>query len=173
MGNNRHVVWVTALRDGLSPVPVGNLFRNTTPLELEKALARNFLKDPVAMSVNGYLINTGTKLVLVAQEAADFYGRILGRLVDNLRAAGYQPEQVDEMCTTHMHSDHIGGMMAGDKLAFPNAIVRAAQRETGYGLSSFPPPTFRLSKRRGVRRGWPNQVSIGSAPPLCSGNDHP
>lgn len=74
MGNNRHVVWVTALRDGLSPVPVGNLLRNTTPLELEKALARNFLKDPVAMSVNGYLINTGTKLVLVAQEAANFTG---------------------------------------------------------------------------------------------------
>ena len=105
-------VEVTALLDGLAPVPVGNLLRNTTPLELEKALARNFLKDPVAMSVNGYLINTGTKLVLVDAGGGKFYGRVLGRLVDNLRAAGYQPEQVDEVYITYMHADHVGGLMA-------------------------------------------------------------
>jgi glyoxylase-like metal-dependent hydrolase (beta-lactamase superfamily II) len=126
---------VTALLDGLASVAVGNLLRNTTPLELEKALLRNFLKDPVAMSVNAYLINTGTKLVLVdAGAGGKFYGRILGRLVDNLKAAGYQPEQVDEVYITHMHSDHVGGLMAGDKLAFPNAIVRADRREAGYWL---------------------------------------
>ena len=109
--------------------------RNTTPLELEKAMARHFLKDPVAMSVNAYLINTGTKLVLVdAGGGSKFYGRVLGRLSDNLRAAGYQPDQVDEVYITHMHSDHVGGLMAGDKLAFSNAIVRADQREAGYWL---------------------------------------
>lgn len=33
------------------------------------------------------------------------------------------------MYITHMHSDHIGGLMAEDKLAFPNAIVRADQQD--------------------------------------------
>jgi metal-dependent hydrolase (beta-lactamase superfamily II) len=32
------------------------------------------------------------------------YGPTLGYLVTNMRAAGYQPEQVDEIYITHMHA---------------------------------------------------------------------
>ena len=49
--------------------------------------------------------------------------------------AGYQPEQVDEVYITHMHPDHVGGLMAGDKMAFPNAIVRADQHDADFWLS--------------------------------------
>lgn len=34
-----------------------------------------------------------------------------------------------------MHGDHVGGLMAGDKLAFPNAIVRADQHDADFWLS--------------------------------------
>jgi glyoxylase-like metal-dependent hydrolase (beta-lactamase superfamily II) len=34
-----------------------------------------------------------------------------------------------------MHPDHVGGLMAGDKPAFPNAIVRADTREGGFWLN--------------------------------------
>ncbi len=126
---------VTALYDGSLALPVDTLLTNTTPAKSQKALARNFVSSPVETSVNAYLINTGSKLVLIDTGAGKLFGPTLGKLAGNLKTAGYQPEQVDEIYITHMHGDHVGGLMAGDELAFPNAIVRADQRDADYWLS--------------------------------------
>jgi len=127
---------ITALSDGTVALPVDKLLTNTNPTHVDQVLKRNFLKPPVETSVNGYLINTGSKLVLIDTGAAKLFGPTLGNLADNLKAAGYQPEQVDEVYITHMHADHVGGLMAGDKLAFPNAIVRADQHDADFWLSA-------------------------------------
>lgn len=126
---------VTALSDGTADLPVSKLLTRTTPAKVTKALARSYLKEPVETSINGFLINTGTKLVLIDTGAATLFGPTLGNLAANLKAAGYQPEQVDEVYITHMHADHVGGLMAGDKLAFPNAVVRADKHDADYWLS--------------------------------------
>jgi glyoxylase-like metal-dependent hydrolase (beta-lactamase superfamily II) len=125
---------ITALSDGTAMFPT-KFLQNVKPEAVNKALARVYLGDPVEASINAFLINTGTKLVLVDTGTANLSGPELGHLVANLKAAGYQPEQVDEIYLTHMHADHVGGLMAGDKLAFPNAIVRADKREADYWLS--------------------------------------
>jgi glyoxylase-like metal-dependent hydrolase (beta-lactamase superfamily II) len=126
---------VTALSDGTVALPVDTLLTNTTTAHAVTVLAGDYLKPPVETSVNGFLINTGSKLVLIDTGAAQLFGPTLGRLVDNLKAAGYQPEQVDEIYITHMHPDHIGGLLAGGKAAFPNAIVRADQHDADFWLS--------------------------------------
>ena len=126
---------VTALSDGTVALPIDKILTRTTEAKTRQALARSFLKAPVETSVNGYLINTGTKLVLIDTGAAKLFGPTLGNLADNLKAAGYQPEQVDEVYITHLHPDHVGGLMAGDKLAFPNAVVRADKHDADYWLS--------------------------------------
>ena len=54
----------------------------------------------------------------------------------NLKAAGYQPEQVDEIYITHMHPDHVGGLAADGKIVFPNAVVRADQADADFWLSA-------------------------------------
>ena len=126
---------ITALSDGTVNLPVDKLLTNTTPAKVNKALAKSFLTSPLETSVNGYLINTGTKLVLIDTGAAKLFGPTLGNLVANLKAAGYQPEQVDEVYITHMHPDHVGGLMDGDKMAFPNATVRAEKRDADFWLS--------------------------------------
>ncbi|HEU4620663.1 MAG TPA: MBL fold metallo-hydrolase [Burkholderiaceae bacterium] len=128
-------VEVTALLDGTLMLPMTKLLSNTTPAKVERALAKSYLKDPVETSVNAYLINTGSKLVLVDAGAAGLFGATLGNVMANLKAAGYQPEQIDEVYITHMHPDHVGGLMAGDKLAFPNAVVRADRRDAEFWLS--------------------------------------
>jgi glyoxylase-like metal-dependent hydrolase (beta-lactamase superfamily II) len=126
---------VTALNDGTVKLPVDKLLTNIKPQTIESLLARSYLKAPVETSVNGYLVHTGSKLVLIDTGAAGLFGPTLGKLVANLKAAGYQPEQVDEIYVTHMHPDHVGGLVADGKMAFPNATVRADQREAAMWLS--------------------------------------
>ena len=126
---------ITALSDGTLELPVDQLLTNTTPDKVKKALAAAVLKSPLEGSVNAYLINTGPKLVLIDTGAANMLAPTLGKLIANLRSSGYKPEQVDEIYITHMHVDHLGGLVAGDKAAFPNAVVRAAKAEGDYWLS--------------------------------------
>lgn len=126
---------VTALSDGTVNLPVDKLLTNTTPAKVNKALAKSYQSAPLETSVNGYLINTGSKLVLIDTGAAKLFGPTLGDLAANLKAAGYQPEQVDEVYITHMHPDHVGGLMDGDKLAFPNATIRADKHDADFWLS--------------------------------------
>jgi len=126
---------VTALSDGTVALPVDKLLTNVKPADVKKALDKNRLSSPLETSVNGYLINTGTKLVLIDTGAASLFGPTLGKLSNSLKAAGYQPEQVDEVYITHMHPDHVGGLMAGELLAFPNATVRADKRDADFWLS--------------------------------------
>ncbi|HJW52807.1 MAG TPA: MBL fold metallo-hydrolase [Burkholderiaceae bacterium] len=126
---------VTALSDGTVDLQIAQILTNTTPARVARALARQYMQDPVETSVNAYLINTGSKLVMVDAGSGSLFGPTLGKLVANLRAAGYQPEQVDEIYITHMHADHVGGLAADGKAVFQNAIVRADQREADYWLS--------------------------------------
>jgi glyoxylase-like metal-dependent hydrolase (beta-lactamase superfamily II) len=126
---------VTALSDGTADLTFGKLLTHTTPAKVAAGLKRAYLKDPVQTSVNGFLVNTGSKLVLIDTGAAGLFGPTLGNLAANLKAAGYRPEQVDEIYITHMHPDHLGGLIAGDKMAFPNAVVRADKRDADYWLS--------------------------------------
>ncbi|HVE50150.1 MAG TPA: MBL fold metallo-hydrolase [Casimicrobiaceae bacterium] len=127
---------ITALSDGTVALPVTSLLTNTTPANVKRALGQSFIADPVETSVNGYLINTGDKLVLIDAGAGALFGPTLGRLVDNLKASGYQPEQVDEIYITHLHADHVGGLIANNRIVFPHAIVRVDKRDTDYWLST-------------------------------------
>src|ERR1700677_226367 len=126
---------VTALNDGTFPMDLAKLLRNITPKQLDEDLSRSFLTNPVEASVNGFLINTGTKLVLIDTGAGAFFGPTVGKLVDSLGGSGSRPEQVDEVYITHMHLDHVGGLLKAGKMAFPNAVVRASQQEADYWLS--------------------------------------
>jgi glyoxylase-like metal-dependent hydrolase (beta-lactamase superfamily II) len=126
---------VTALSDGTLPMDVDKLLTNIKPAQLKAALARAYLKAPVEASVNAFLVNTGDKLVLIDTGAGALFGPGLGKLQASILAAGYKPEQVDEVYVTHLHADHVGGLMVGDKLAFPNAIVRADKHDADFWLS--------------------------------------
>ena len=126
---------VTALSDGTFPMDTGKLLIHIEPKHLDAVLARAFLKNPVEASVNGFLVNTGSKLVLIDTGAGTLFGPTLGRLLANLKASGYRPDQVDEIYITHMHSDHVGGLSADGKPVFPNAVVRASQPEADFWLS--------------------------------------
>jgi glyoxylase-like metal-dependent hydrolase (beta-lactamase superfamily II) len=125
---------VTALSDGTVDLDVAKLLAKP-PARTSVALSRAFVASPLETSVNAYLINTGAKLVLIDAGAGTLFGPTLGRLMANLRAAGYQPEQVDDIFLTHMHPDHVGGLSSNGVPAFPNATIHADKRDSDFWLS--------------------------------------
>lgn len=132
---------VTALLDGSTNLDA-SLLQNVTPAEVRTLLAKQFIDDPkkIPASVNAYLINTGEKLVLIDAGGGAMCGPTMGRLLENLKASGYQPEQVDAVLLTHLHPDHAAGLLDPQgKAAFANATVFVAKPESDYWLSAANP----------------------------------
>ena len=127
---------VTALFDGAIELET-KLLRNATPDELKRMLSRSFVGNPkMQTAVNAYLVNTGKNLVLVDAGAAGLFGPSLGNVVANMKAAGYDPAQVDTVVVTHLHADHVGGLADSNaQPAFPNATVQVAQADNDFWLS--------------------------------------
>ncbi|WP_095199249.1 MBL fold metallo-hydrolase [Mesorhizobium carmichaelinearum] len=125
---------ITALSDGSNMLPATKLLQGD-PARIEEALKRNYLGDLIETSHNCFLLDTGAKLVLIDAGAGSLLGPSTGHLLSNLRASGYRPEQIDELYLTHLHADHVGGLMVEGQRAFPNAIVRVDKRDTDYWLS--------------------------------------
>jgi glyoxylase-like metal-dependent hydrolase (beta-lactamase superfamily II) len=127
---------VTALYDG--PIDLDQkLLKSIATRDIQRLLARQFLKGPkVQTAVNAYLINTGSKLILVDAGAAKLFGPELGNIVNNLKAAGYTPEQVDTVLVTHLHGDHVNGLVTPEgQRVFTNAEVWSAKADNDFWLS--------------------------------------
>jgi glyoxylase-like metal-dependent hydrolase (beta-lactamase superfamily II) len=59
-----------------------------------------------------------------------------GRLPENVAACGMTPEQIDIVVLSHLHPDHIGGLMTSEKqFRFLNAEVVASRIEHDFWMS--------------------------------------
>ncbi len=97
-------------------------------------LQQNFL--PTEALVNSFspvLVDTGTNVVLFDTGMGEGGRQAgMGRLVEGMRAAGYAPEQVSVVVVTHMHGDHIAGLMEAGKPAFANARYVMGEAEYAF-----------------------------------------
>jgi glyoxylase-like metal-dependent hydrolase (beta-lactamase superfamily II) len=127
---------VTALYDGYIDLKPKELLKFTRAGEVERGLKRELIGgDTVQTSVNAYLVNTGSQLILVDAGAADAFGPTLGRLPEQLKSAGYDPAQVDLVLLTHLHGDHAGGLLGPDgQPLFKKAKVMASAPEAAFWL---------------------------------------
>jgi glyoxylase-like metal-dependent hydrolase (beta-lactamase superfamily II) len=124
---------VIALSDGTVGLQVlDGLLLNAKSGELENLLADDYQKSPINGSINAFLIPMAGKLILVDAGSAELVGPTANKLPDSLKAVGVQPEQITDIFLTHIHPDHSGGLMEGNKKVFPNAIVHVDKREVAY-----------------------------------------
>jgi glyoxylase-like metal-dependent hydrolase (beta-lactamase superfamily II) len=130
-------VEVTALSDGTLGTPVEKVqLTHARPNEVQDLLAASYVKPTLNVSVNAYLIHLGDRLILIDAGSGHLYGPTVNKLPASLRAAGVAPEQITDVLLTHIHTDHSGGLMDGDRRAFPNAIIHVEQRELDYWLTA-------------------------------------
>lgn len=101
--------------------------------------AENFLpNDSFQISFTPTLVNTGSELVLFDTGNGEGARPARGNMRAALENAGYSPEQVDIVVITHMHPDHIGGLMEGGGAAFPNARYVTGQKEYDFWAAMDP-----------------------------------
>ena len=76
--------------------------------------------------VKTYVIRCGERIALV--DAGN--GRAKkGRMLENLAAAGISPDKVTDVLLTHLHGDHIGGLLENGSAVFPKAVLRLSAPE--------------------------------------------
>ena len=52
-----------------------------------------------------------------------------GQLIEQMKKADVLPEKVTAVCLTHLHADHIGGLLLDGQAAFPNAKLYLSKEE--------------------------------------------
>jgi glyoxylase-like metal-dependent hydrolase (beta-lactamase superfamily II) len=107
-------------------------------------------------AVNAFLIRTADRLVLV--DAG--FGRELFTNLEKLRG---NPEEISAVLLTHMHGDHIGGLLVGDKVAFPKAKIYLARQERDYWGSEEIMNTLPEGQQGGFRNAQKVLAAYGDA----------
>ncbi len=153
-----------AVSDGYNDYPLKSFFANVPLAEVEAALRERGDPDDVIRTPYTYLVvETGTHRVLVDTGAGGLLPET-GHLVDNLRAAGIAPTEIDAVVITHAHGDHVGGALddAG-RSVFAQARYYVSQREwafwTSEGASARAPERF-VALARQALEGIRKQVTL-------------
>jgi glyoxylase-like metal-dependent hydrolase (beta-lactamase superfamily II) len=123
---------VTAITDGMLSLPLA-FFPSVPKEEAQAVLAKAYRAANAPTAINTYAVNTGDKLILVDTGYGNMAGPDAGLLLANLRAAGFEPGQVDAVVITHMHPDHVGGLLdpQGNPV-FENAALLVNDKEYAF-----------------------------------------
>lgn len=120
---------VTVLTDG--GIDFGpELFPGTDPAHIDDLLAAQHAAS-IATNFNAVLIRNAGRVILCDAGPRDLFGPTCGFLPDALAEAGTAAAGIDTLYATHLHPDHIAGMITAEGAAvFPNAelVVSAEER---------------------------------------------
>ena len=103
---------VIALVDGIARRPLMEEFVRNAPIAEVRALlaSQNLPTDYIDVPFTPFLIVAGNRRILMDTGLGEFGGPTTGKLIENLRAAGFSPADIDTVLITHYHGDHINGL---------------------------------------------------------------
>lgn len=153
---------VMVVSDGVLPLPGAMLGYNADPVVRAAWLEDMFLPDVFEWGLNVVVVRSGGRTILIdAGLGADPDLNLprAGRLVQRLEAAGIDLASVTDVVLTHLHMDHIGGLLVGgvrDRLR-PDLRVHLATAEAQFWASPdfsrvSMPPGFPDALRRTAKR---------------------
>ena len=104
------------IQDNLSPRMMG---RTLFPDAPDSLIAELGLEEGIPASVSAFLVKTGGNEILF--DAAN--GAPDSQLMPVLESLQTTADEVDYIFITHLHGDHIGGLLKEDEAVFSNAVV--------------------------------------------------
>ena len=111
------------------------LLHGATPAVMDKALQDAYLRNPIELSLHAFLVQTGDRKVLIDTGVGQLFGPTLGgKMLANLCAEGLRPEQITDVLLTHLHDDHMGGIVRDGAMVYPNAVIHVAKPDLTYFL---------------------------------------
>jgi len=130
---------LTAVSDGIYPLDAGAFF-GVVPKTLWQKKVTADANNHVPAGLNSAVVQTGDHSILIetgiGNKMPDRMVKIYGqpaKLLDNLSAAGFSPDDFDIVINTHLHYDHCGWntIRRGDKFiaTFPRANYYVQQGE--------------------------------------------
>ena len=123
---------------------------NIDTADRAQMLSDHFLPTDIYQgSVNSFIIEDANGVTLIDGGTGDLLGPPTGHLVNNMRAAGFQPEDVTTLLATHLHPDHVGGIYTSEGAAvFPNAELVVSEDDhrfwTDAGMQAQAPEAARF-----------------------------
>jgi glyoxylase-like metal-dependent hydrolase (beta-lactamase superfamily II) len=106
---------VLVVSDGVLPLPTTMLGHNVEAADREAWLHDMFLpSDAFDWALNAVVVRSGGKVILIDAGLGsdpDLHLPRAGQLIKRLEAAGVELESVTDVVLTHMHMDHIGGLL--------------------------------------------------------------
>jgi glyoxylase-like metal-dependent hydrolase (beta-lactamase superfamily II) len=130
---------VLVVSDGVLPLPAATLATNAEPADLAAWLDDRLLQpDVYTWPLNAVVVRSGGQTVLVDAGIGDAYPDFrAGQLALRMEAAGIDPASVTDVVLTHMHMDHVGGLLADglkDRLR-PDVPIHMAAAELEFWAS--------------------------------------
>lgn len=109
--------------------------------------------QPVPLDVNCFLIRHRDRLILSDAGSGHTMGPTLGKLPQNLRALGIEPDSIDILMLTHLHPDHSLGLVdETGRAVFPNAQIVVHEIEAAFWLDRTPSPEDSERVQRNTRQ---------------------
>ena len=133
----------------------------------EKEKSKYFTDGKAEAGINVFLLRAGGKIVLFDSGTGTLFTSP-GKLPETLANLGIKPEDVDYVLLTHMHMDHIGGLLREDKRAFPKARLLVSKDElySWVALAAEDPSNVNAAKVKAVISAYGDDI----LPPFAFGD---